>query len=157
MGLNLFGSHSSYDDKLPEETLSGKPISREEAYKDLGDPKTWGQFKKEMEEEFKRKPNNPNPNPTNFQIVASYQIAKFLIMKVNYPDCTNYEGNKILVYYDVTLKQLLDQKSIDPHFSNNPEKHSPVARFVPTDEGWMMAEDLANALTWHYHNWKKKK
>jgi len=82
---------------------------------------------------------NPNPDPQNYQIVRSLKINDFLILKVNYPDCTTWEGNKILVYKGLDLKTLEQQKSLDPHFSNNSKKHSPVARFIPTDEGWNMA------------------
>jgi hypothetical protein len=42
--------------------------------------------------------------------------------------------------------QLLAQGSLDPHFSENKEYLSPVARFAPTSEGWSMAEGLAKSL-----------
>jgi hypothetical protein len=90
----------------------------------------------------------PNPNPRNFVIRRSLQIGRnWLLVEVNYPDCTNYEGNKILLYRgidrDVTLTALIAQGSLDPHFSNNPDFFSPFARFEPTDDGWNMAKELA--------------
>lgn len=81
----------------------------------------------------------PNPNPKNCQITFTYTLGRYLVIKVHYPDCTNYEGNKVLVYKDVTLTQLKQQGSIDPHFSDNPKFHSPIARFVPNDEGLGLA------------------
>ena len=79
---------------------------------------------------------NPNPNPGNFRIIRSHYEAPFLIVEVQYPDCTNYEGRKILVYQDITLNQLKAQGTIDPHFSNNKQYYSPKARFEPTEWGW---------------------
>lgn len=88
----------------------------------------------------------PNPDPENFKILSSQTIGNWLIIKVNYPDCTNYEGNKILLYKYVTVEQLIAQGSIDPHFSNNCNFHSPVARFIPTDDGWRMACKIAQEM-----------
>lgn len=87
-----------------------------------------------------------NPNPFNFRITKFKQIGKFLIVSVHYPDCTNYEGNKILLYEGVSLSDLKSQKSIDPHFSENKNFLSPIARFIPTEMGWSMAVALANML-----------
>lgn len=88
----------------------------------------------------------PNPNPKNFEVIRSITLGRCLVLKVRYPDCTNYEGNKILVYQDTKLADLFKQGSIDPHFCNNHEFKSPIARFVPTDEGWRMAETFATAM-----------
>ena len=79
-----------------------------------------------------------NPDPENYTILRSCKYKKYLLVEVRYPDCTNYEGHKILLYKKTTLKDLLIQGSIDPHFAANKEKHSPIARFEPTDEGWEM-------------------
>lgn len=92
--------------------------------------------------------NNPaaNPNPLKYTINDVYYQAPYLLISINYPDCTNYEGNKILLYKNVTLENLIKQKSIDPHFSDNIKYHSPIARFEPTDKGWNMAKELINTL-----------
>ena len=65
------------------------------------------------------------------------------MVRINYPDCHNYEGNKILVFLDTTREELEKQKAIDPHFSDNPDFISPVARFEPTVRGLVMAQHLA--------------
>ena len=82
----------------------------------------------------------PNPDPKRFSIKREYRKGDFLILKVNYHDCTNYEGNKILVFKGCTIVDLAQQGAIDPHFSDNNEFLSPVARFKPDEEGWKMAE-----------------
>ncbi len=86
---------------------------------------------------------NPNPNPRNYKILQHETVGDYLIVEIKYPDCTNYEGNKILLYRGITLKQLKAQGSIDPHFCNNPNFCSPIARFEPTDRGWQMAKNTA--------------
>jgi hypothetical protein len=78
----------------------------------------------------------PNPNPSNYEILRAEQTGRNLVVEVRYPDCTNYEGRKILVFLKTGLKQLQDQGSIDPHFSNNQYMKSPFARFEPTERGW---------------------
>lgn len=85
----------------------------------------------------------PNPDPRNYEIVASQKIGEFLIVQVFYPDCTNYEGRKTLMFEGVTIDELVNQGSIDPHFAENKDFHSPVARFEPTPKGWEMAQKLA--------------
>lgn len=81
-----------------------------------------------------------NPDPKRYSIKRMHKKDDFLILKINYPDCTNYEGNKILVFKGCTIVDLVQQESIDPHFSENKNFHSPIARFKPDDEGWKMAE-----------------
>lgn len=80
-----------------------------------------------------------NPNPNNYKILLHEKIGRFLIVKINYLDCTNYEGNKILMFEHVSIKDLEKQKSIDPHFSENKMYIHPIARFEPTDKGLEMA------------------
>lgn len=91
--------------------------------------------------------NLPNPVPVNYRIVRYLQLNNFLIVKIRYPDCTNYEGDKILVYKNTSIKRLERQGSIDPHFSDNPNMISPVARFVPTVDGWNMAVFFCGVFT----------
>ena len=84
-----------------------------------------------------------NPDPANYKITETLAIGKMLILEIEYPDCKNFEGKKILVYEGVTVFELKRQKYIDPHFSTNAQYHSPVARFEPTEKGWKMAESFA--------------
>lgn len=85
----------------------------------------------------------PNPNPANYRIINDLQINNNLVVEILYPDCSNYEGRKILVFKGISLEKLLKQKLIDPHFSENKKYKSPFARFEPTKKGWEAALKLA--------------
>lgn len=81
----------------------------------------------------------PNPDPNNYKILRSLSGVNWLLLEVQYPDCTNYEGKKILLFRNTTLEKIKAQKTLDPHFSNNKNYISPFARFEPTKEGWKIA------------------
>lgn len=81
-----------------------------------------------------------NPDPNNYKLVRAEEAGEYLLLQISYPNCANYEGNKVLVYKGINLIGLVNQKTIDPHFSNNKQFASPIARFVPTEEGWKMAQ-----------------
>ena len=87
-------------------------------------------------------PPLPNPNPSNFKIRRMYREYNYLVVELQYPDCTNYEGRKILVFRGVSKQELRKLKRVDPHFCDG--KHSsPIARFAPTVEGWRDAKAYA--------------
>jgi hypothetical protein len=94
-------------------------------------------------------PALPLPNPTRYRILQHRQVGTYLVVRLRYLDCTNYEGQKILLYEGCTLAQLKRQGALDPHFSENPRYLSPIARFVPTTAGWTMALGLALGLQRH--------
>lgn len=85
------------------------------------------------------------PRADRWKILKYLEIGDYLIISLNYEDCSNYEGNKILVFKS-TLKKITHQKYIDPHFSDNKKYIHPIARFIPTEEGWDMAVKLVNNL-----------
>lgn len=88
-----------------------------------------------------------NPDPTRFVIKKQEVVNEYLIVEIQYLDCTNYEGLKVLLFEKrVTVSDLLKQKVVDPHFSNNPDYISPIARFEPTAKGWNMAKLLCEVL-----------
>lgn len=82
-----------------------------------------------------------NPNPRNFKIIWMRTVGVYVVVKVNYPGCTNYEGDKILVYKGMTEREIAELPELDPHFYERGKKQypSPIARFSPSKEG----EDLA--------------
>lgn len=86
-----------------------------------------------------------NPNPYNFTIKQGVDIGKFTVVLVHYPDAKNFEGDKILVYKGFRLKTISAEKCLDPHFFNT--GIHPVARFVPTIEGWDMAIQMVKYLS----------
>lgn len=86
----------------------------------------------------------PAPNPCNFEIIKTVQVGFHLVAYINYPDCDNYEGNKICIFPYTTEEQLRKAKEIDPHFSEQME--SPFARFKPTQYGWKIAIEAAKLI-----------
>ena len=84
---------------------------------------------------------NKNPDPSDFKILEGGVNKDFTIVRVHYPDCDNFEGEKILVYKGHVLKEVMAQKKLDPHFCDKGHL-SPIARFAPTDEGLKLALNL---------------
>jgi hypothetical protein len=82
----------------------------------------------------------------DFRIEEIYKYDNgAMVVKVNYPNCVNYEGDKVLVFKDVSEDVLRNSKTLDPHFCDNC-KTSPVARFEPTERGLNWARDFAYTL-----------
>lgn len=100
-----------------------------------------------IEEVRSRFATKGNPNPSNYTILSSKEKDGHLILMLSYPDCTNYEGKKILVFENCTLADIKKQRLIDPHFSTTKGYYSPIARFEPTPRGWRMAENLVDFLS----------
>lgn len=84
-----------------------------------------------------------NPNPKNFRIRDLVEVGRYLVAKVEYPGCTNFEGVKILVFRDVRAPQLRAMSELDPHFCQDSSHPHLVARFRPDAQGW--ADALAFA------------
>lgn len=90
-------------------------------------------------------PPMPAPNPARFEIRRLEQVgADRVVAEVHYPDCTNYEGNKILLFVGMTERGVREMKTMDPHFS--PTQVCPFARFEPTKRGWEWAIYLADRM-----------
>jgi len=89
-----------------------------------------------------QKQSLPNPNPKNWEFLDHCQKGNYLALRLRYPDCTNFEGEKILVF-EAKLKEVISFKEIDPHFCEKGHL-SPVARFQPTEEGWRDACSYCN-------------
>jgi len=83
----------------------------------------------------------PAPDPERFKICKSFDTGRFIVVLVEYPDCTNFEGRKVLVY-NAQREAVMTARRLDPHFSES--GLSPIARFAPTQEGWDDAWDYAN-------------
>jgi len=81
----------------------------------------------------------PVPDASRWKILDHRQVGKHLVVKINYPNCTNYEGNKIIVYLDITLEELVKGQILDPHFGVSKKYPTPFARFEPTQKGWESA------------------
>jgi len=98
-----------------------------------------------------RKKGLPNPDPRNFKVLTALSFGRYLVAWVNYPDCKNYEGNKIMIFKDIYAVQLRKLDFLDPHFCEK-DHLSPVARIVPTHAGWELACNFAEFLNWKDQN-----
>ena len=81
----------------------------------------------------------PNPNPFNY-IMQRYAVSELgILVEVKYPDCTTFEGNKIILYRgnNLSIDQLKREKSLDPHFQKGLKIFKPFARLEPTEDGWL--------------------
>ena len=95
----------------------------------------------------------PRPDAENFDILDAEDVGTFLVIKAQYPSCSTcwFEGTKIMVFANTTLKDALRWKVLDPHFSDPSLKSDlrtappPVARFEPTEDGWQDALAYARA------------
>jgi hypothetical protein len=93
----------------------------------------------------------PNPDPKNFKILA-VSVAKnkrsICVVEVNYPGCTTFEGNKILVY-EAELSVFSHPSGfitsyLDPHFTDTNHLNARlIARFPANDQGLQDALDYA--------------
>ena len=91
---------------------------------------------------YKERPGNPNP--TNFKIEKLGEVGDWVYTEVRYPDCTNFEGLKVLVFYKVPAEDIMRAKEIDPHFCDNTHI-KPIARFEPTEFGKMLAWQMVKS------------
>lgn len=79
----------------------------------------------------------PNPSPERWTLLELVEFKHAHVVVVQYHDCTNYEGKKILVRKGVWEAP----NYLDPHFAEKME--APIARFPPTLEGFDMALHIA--------------
>ena len=91
------------------------------------------------------RPGNPDPN--KYKVIKDAEYRGWYLVEIKYDGVTNYEGRKILLYRGIGKKDLDAQISIDPHFSDNKNYHSPFARFEPTDQGWSAAIFLIKTMS----------
>jgi hypothetical protein len=94
---------------------------------------------------YNNTPELPNPDPSNFNIAKIEQVGAYVLVKINYPDCTNFEGWKILLLRG-SEHEVRELRKIDPHFCDKCDGPWLVARFEPTMEGWTLARRLADTL-----------
>ena len=63
------------------------------------------------EDRSEREPGNPNPH--RFEILSCEQYKNRFLTVIKYPDCTNFEGKKVIV----TNVDPRTRSSLDPHLS----------------------------------------
>lgn len=77
-------------------------------------------------------PKLPNPNPKKFNIEVANQVGDYCICIIAYPDCTTFDGKKVLVFKDSSIN-IMKREIIDPHFLG--KQNDPIARFPATKDG----------------------
>lgn len=70
----------------------------------------------------------------------------YTVAAIRWPDVTNFEGRKVLVYR-ATPQQLRAAIELDPHFCEETGPLVPIARFEPTTRGWVNACRFVEAIT----------
>ena len=79
------------------------------------------------------------PNPSNFKVLKEVKYGELWLSVIEYPNCTNYEGKKILI----TLNRPSELLYLDPHFSVG---GTVIARFQPTKTGWELGKKLCESI-----------
>ena len=77
-----------------------------------------------------------NPDPERFNVEKTHSVGSYVCAMIDYVNCTNYEGKKIIVFENTAAEDVWTAKSIDPHFM---EDGNVIARFRPDDDGWIDA------------------
>lgn len=92
-------------------------------------------------------PLNPKavaPDPSKWTLIEKAEFPNGFVLKVHYDGCTNYEGNKIMVY-EGHWNADWNLWNLDPHFKEISTR-SPIARFRPTERGWDLACFMAESF-----------
>jgi hypothetical protein len=88
-------------------------------------------------------PQPPNPNPHEFTIKSIFEINGHCLLYVNYPACTTYSGNKLILFKNTKITDL-PKDVLDPHFLKS--QPNLFARFAPTEEGFKAAKAFMEIL-----------
>jgi hypothetical protein len=91
------------------------------------------------------------PDPSDFLPIDSEQIGPHLVFKAQFPSCAkcSYEGYKVLVYLNTSVKDALRWRELDPHFrpvdplAPGRAAPPPDARFPASPAGWADALEFA--------------
>lgn len=87
------------------------------------------------------------PDPFKYIIKRTVRSpdGKYVLAEVNYPNCVNFAGNKILLI-KTDMMTFLGRNSLDPHFLEEGNDMEIMARFRPTEEGWRAARKYLEML-----------
>ncbi len=88
---------------------------------------------------------SPNPDPKNWKIIKVARTVDriHIMVLVNYPDATNYEGNKLMILTEKWFEECQTSGILDPHFF--PEK-GPIVRLTPDQKGWELGLQILKML-----------
>ena len=85
-------------------------------------------------------------DPKNFRLLHHEKHGRFLIVEVEYPGCTTFKGKKLLVFEAVSYNAISKLTALDPHFCDDRNHVTPIARFVPTVKGWNFARAFCKGV-----------
>ena len=103
----------------------------------MGGSSSWGIGNDQCPQNYASEtPDTVNPNPKKFKITNIIEANGYLLCIVKYPNCTNYEGKKVILFEELTKAELMKFNTLDPHFF--PENKI-IARFKPSSEGIKLA------------------
>lgn len=109
-----------------------------------------GFIEKEVSEEGKNHSpeiRNCNLDPTKYRILKEKRLNDYTIIKLAYIIDSDNQNTKILLFKNCTLLDIVQQTDgIHPEFYEDSKIINPVAIFKPDDEGWKMAEHLAETF-----------
>lgn len=80
------------------------------------------------------------PNALRFKIIKTLASPNYLLATIKYPDATNFEGLKVLLFKGMSEEELVGMRKIDPHFLL--EEPRLIARFRPDSTGVKLAKDV---------------
>ena len=75
----------------------------------------------------------PNPNPYRFDIIKIQEFDRHTVAWIRYPDCSTFEGIKVLVFAGNCASKIQSSDRIDPHFTK--DRPTLIARFRPDQAG----------------------
>lgn len=84
--------------------------------------------------------NLGDPQPHRFTIKSCMNYGNITVARINYPDCQNFSGDKILVYQGDVVDKINKADVLDPHFLET--ELSPILRISPSKEG----QDFLNKI-----------
>lgn len=79
----------------------------------------------------------------NFKIKRVIQFKNNCLCWINYPNCKNFKGDKILLIENMTKLRLKKLKTLDPHFLEN---NKIIIRFRPTLKYWKLGIKILHTL-----------
>lgn len=107
-------------------------------------------IEKEVGEDEKKdssETRNCNLDPTKYRILKEKRLNDCTILKLAYIIDSDNQNTKILLFKGCSLLDIVQQKDgIHPEFYEDSKIINPVAIFKPDDEGWRMAEHLAETF-----------
>lgn len=86
----------------------------------------------------------PMPDPYRFRVIHWQDFKASLLVEVEYPGCTTFDGRKLLVFRDMSVNELEATSVLDPHFTELEPRL--VARFRADETGRLLAQQCCRNI-----------